>query len=319
MDHLHRYGRRASCVLGLALGLATATCAHAATHAVSAKTTRKPAKYVVTSVSQISPHVLRAIETKVASRLRAGPAGKEGAVGKEGPAGKEGKAGNEGLSLLSEAEQQTLKSILPYIKYVSDGVAGKPTIQFSGVNVQVVNGAGKTATTNGEGNLVIGYDQNPGTQTGSGNLVIGDGDSFTSYGGLVAGESNTISGPFASVTGGRDNTASGAQASVAGGQYNLAFDSFASIAGGCENLAGSATQPTGTCTTSGDEAILGGVANKADGAGSAITGGNGNSIASTPSSAATSRSIADPCGQRWPIVCWHTYGADDGEDSRGAR
>ena len=46
---------------------------------------------------------------------------------------------------------------------------GKPTIQISGANLQLVNGSGSTETLNGAGNLVIGYDEMPGTQTGSHN------------------------------------------------------------------------------------------------------------------------------------------------------
>ncbi len=42
-----------------------------------------------------------------------------------------------GDSLLSKSEQETLKSILPYVKYVATGVGGKPTIQFSGANVHI--------------------------------------------------------------------------------------------------------------------------------------------------------------------------------------
>ena len=45
-----------------------------------------------------------------------------------------------------ETEQHTLLSILSHVKYVESGVGGKPTIQFSGVNVQIVNGEGKTET-----------------------------------------------------------------------------------------------------------------------------------------------------------------------------
>ena len=37
------------------------------------------------------------------------------------------------------------------------------------------------------GNLIIGYNESPGTQTGSRNLVIGQGQSFTSYGGSSPG------------------------------------------------------------------------------------------------------------------------------------
>src|SRR6266568_4023467 len=68
-------------------------------------------------------------------------------------------AGGALADSLSQSEIKLLKSILPHIKYVESGVGGKPTIRFSGVNVQVVNGEGETgAPVNGEGNLVIGYD-----------------------------------------------------------------------------------------------------------------------------------------------------------------
>src|SRR5438132_4574340 len=116
------------------------------------------------------------------------------------------------VALPSEsAEQQTLLSILPHIKYVASGVGGKPTIQFSGVNAQVVNGEGNTATTNGEGNLVIGYDEHifrpDRAETGSHNLILGSEQEFTSYGGLVAGRENSIIGPFVSISGGSFNRA----------------------------------------------------------------------------------------------------------------
>src|SRR5256885_14805048 len=64
---------------------------------------------------------------------------------------------------------------------------------FDGCNVHVVNGAGSTGTMNGLGNLIVGYNANPGAQTGSHNLVVGDAQTFTSYAGAVFGESNTIS------------------------------------------------------------------------------------------------------------------------------
>lgn len=56
-------------------------------------------------------------------------------------------------------------------------VGGKPTIRLSGANVQIPNGEGSTNTTNGAGNLIIGYDENPQTQTGSHNLIGGPGSS----------------------------------------------------------------------------------------------------------------------------------------------
>ncbi len=58
--------------------------------------------------------------------------------------------------------------------------------------MQIVNGEGKTASANSEGNLVIGYDEEPGTQTGSHNLVLGERQTFMSYGGFLDGFSNSI-------------------------------------------------------------------------------------------------------------------------------
>jgi hypothetical protein len=164
-----------------------------------------------------------------------------------------------------KSEQETLINILPHIKYVASGIDSKPTIQFQGVNVQIVNGEGFTSITNGEGNLVIGYDENPGTQTGSHNLILGGAQTYTSFGGILAGLGNTISKPFASVTGGQLNTASGEMSSVSGGSDNTASGEAASVSGGDQN------------TASGDEAsVSGGVSNKSEAAMSSISGGVGN-------------------------------------------
>jgi hypothetical protein len=138
-----------------------------------------------------------------------------------------------------ESEQQTLLSILSHANYVESGVGGKPTIQFSGVNVQVVSGSGLTrGIINGEGNLVIGYDENAGKhqQNGSHNLVLGEEQTFTSYGGILGGRDNTVSGPFSSTSGG-GATASGEASSVSGGVNNIASVRFASVSGGVSNNA----------------------------------------------------------------------------------
>ena len=59
----------------------------------------------------------------------------------------------------------------------------------------MIDGSGIESTLNGTGNLVLGYDEKPGTQTGSHNLLLGGtGNSYTSYGGIVGGFSNKISG-----------------------------------------------------------------------------------------------------------------------------
>jgi hypothetical protein len=168
-----------------------------------------------------------------------GRAGAEGKTGREGPTGAEGKPGpegKEGTSGLTSIELETLKSILPLIRYVGAGVGGKPTIQFTGANVQIVNGEGSTPIVNGEGNLVIGYAENAGkhAQDGSHNLVLGEEQTFTSYGGILGGAKNTLTAPFATVSSGEENTASATGASVGGGFKNLAGASFASVFGGKE-------------------------------------------------------------------------------------
>ncbi|MGN6166798.1 MAG: hypothetical protein ACTHQQ_01315, partial [Solirubrobacteraceae bacterium] len=158
--------------------------------------------------------------------------------------------------------------------YVSAGVGGKPTVEFSAVNVQVMSGAGSTAAApNGKGNLVVGYAENPAklSRTGSDDLIVGSGDGWTGFGEIVGGTGNRVSGPYAtalglgnfasgpeSVVAGHANTASGAQASVAGGQYNVASDGWSTVAGGCANRTGPGALPAGHCSSSA-QAILGGL------------------------------------------------------------
>ena len=74
---------------------------------------------------------------------------------------------------------------------------------ITGVNLHSRNGKGETWSTNGTGNLIVGYnesDQGEGEEdrSGSHNIVIGPYHSFPSFGGIVTGINSTISG-FCSV------------------------------------------------------------------------------------------------------------------------
>lgn len=205
-----------------------------------------------------------------------GKEGKEGAPGKDGAEGKEGKEGGSGLTA---EEQATLKAILPYIKFIATGVAGKPTVQFAGANVQIVDGTGFEEEVNGTGNLVVGYNDpryecefKPpyechvvNVQTGSHNLIVGEGATFTSYGGIVGGIENSVTSRFASVFGGVLNEATGPLASVSGGSNNKASNYYSSILGGNNNKA-SGIQST----------VGGGLSNTASGAPSSVAGGDLN-------------------------------------------
>ena len=113
------------------------------------------------------------------------------------------------------------------------------TLRFSHMNVQIVNGDGQTSSTNGLGNLIVGYDANGSNydRDGSHNVVVGDNHGYSSFGGLVAGYSNRISGPYASVSAGYDNTASAFASSVTGGTSNTASGEHSTVHGGARNTA----------------------------------------------------------------------------------
>ena len=195
-----------------------------------------------------------------------GAEGKEGKTGKEGPPGKEGKEGT--FAGLTTAEKETLLAVLPYIKFVKEGVGKKPTIKFSGANVQVVSGAAKETEINGLGNLIVGNDEEPGAQTGSGNLVVGTvKQAFTSYGGFLAGWHNTVSAGSASVSGGEFGVASGLRSSVSGGYENVASKEGASVSGGQENKASGL-----------GASVSGGLFNEAGGTGAWAGGGAENKV-----------------------------------------
>ena len=112
-------------------------------------------------------------------------------------------------------------------------------IYFRAINVQIRNGLGGSETINGLGNLIIGYDEDTGgdTKTGSHNIVVGKGHTYTNYCGFVAGENNSITGSFASVTGGANCTAAGNFSSVCGGHSNVAEGYCSTISGGYNNRA----------------------------------------------------------------------------------
>jgi hypothetical protein len=134
-------------------------------------------------------------------------------------------------------------------------------VVISGANLRIVNGLGTTDTTNGLGNLLVGYNEPRGdgtdTQTGSHNVVVGKEHNFSRFGGLVVGEHNEISGDFAVVSAGRLNTASGPWSTVSGGQQNTASGPTATVSGGGSNRA-----------SGGESSVSGGAANTASCSGS---------------------------------------------------
>jgi uncharacterized coiled-coil protein SlyX len=174
------------------------------------------------------------------------------------------------------------------------GVIG-PNIIFKGANIHIVSGSGRTddnfsngGSLTGLGNLIIGYDEAPsflppipGDRGGSHNLVIGSFNRFTkaAFGGLVAGEANTISNEGASVLSGEFNTASGGEASVSGGDSNTASGLGASVSGGVNNIAigieCSVSGGWGNTAGSYAASVLGGLRNTAGAEYTVVLGGTG--------------------------------------------
>jgi hypothetical protein len=94
------------------------------------------------------------------------------------------------------------------------------------------------------GNLIVGYNemrtQGGNYRSGSHNIVGGRRRNFSSFGGFVVGDINSVSGPWSSVSGDSTNTASGNFASVSGGDRNVTGGRFASVLGGRQNKASGA-------------------------------------------------------------------------------
>jgi hypothetical protein len=163
------------------------------------------------------------------------------------------------------------------------GAGGRPEVVITGANLRLVNGLQATATTNGLGNLLVGYNEpreGEHVQTGSHNVVVGQGHNFSSFGGLVVGRQNEIRGAFAAVSGGFDNTASGASAAVCGGIFNRANGESATVSGGFDNTASASA--ASICGGNGNTArgesatVSGGYGNTASGHTAAISGGEAN-------------------------------------------
>ncbi len=137
-------------------------------------------------------------------------------------------------------------------------------VLLQGVNLQLVNGLGRTDSRNGLGNLLIGYDAPRDDNTyfcsdasagvgsdceatgetwavslkgGSHYLVIGDQNNYSQYGGLVTGWRNTSNVGGANVTGGIYSNASAVRGRVSGGYLNTASGINSSVSGGWSNTA----------------------------------------------------------------------------------
>ena len=169
------------------------------------------------------------------------------------------------------------------LKCVSSISSGTDFI-FEGCNVHVRNGMGQTPTTNGSGNLIVGYNKNEvSTRTGSHNFIVGDLHEYTSYGGIVSGAINTLSAPNAVILGGGENEARTISGTILGASRAVT-DTAAVIVGGMRNYAGAGANfgvVIGGVENqiSGSQAVaIGGTMNSASGGKSLVAGGSENQV-----------------------------------------
>jgi hypothetical protein len=195
------------------------------------------------------------------------------------------------------------------------GVVG-PHIVFHGANIHIVDGMGSTNLTNGTGNLIIGYDEDPGLaptftfpgqvpipfngttsvvgtpvalqtgdRSGSHNLVIGRWHKFTTtaFGGFLAGEFNVIQNEADSITGGLLNISNpqGMWETIVGGAGNSvgAFPGSTILGGEYNDVAAPFTTVVGGYSNLAQNnyaVTLGGSNNQNNGAYSVILGGSNN-------------------------------------------
>ncbi len=122
---------------------------------------------------------------------------------------------------------------------------GYLTLRVTGLDVQLVNGLGATngnpsdpfattGTTNGLGNLLIGYGEASG-----GSHAVQLGSSWAgSFGTLAAGQGNYVQSPYAAAVGGHESIVNRPGSVIAGGSEGETLGENAVLTGGHQNWAG---------------------------------------------------------------------------------
>ena len=211
---------------------------------------------------------------------------------------------------LSAKGNRGLRERIEALEFKLQHITSSPDdVTITGANLRIVNGLGATETTNGLGNLIVGYNEprdprfESDVRTGSHDVVVGKQHNFSSFGGLVVGAHNEISGMFASVSGGLQNTASGNESSVSGGNGNTASGNTASVCGGGANTASSneSSVSGGSLNTASGQfaSVSGGFNNTASGDLSSVSGGQNNTASGVLSSVSGGLNRTAPARFNW--------------------
>jgi predicted nucleic acid-binding Zn-ribbon protein len=176
----------------------------------------------------------------------------------------------------------------------TDTIDGRAAVVFDAVNLHLRSGSGSTAgTVNGLGNLVIGYDEARTTgsdKSGSHNIVFGRLANYTSFGGLVGGSNNAVTGSYASILTGSNNEATSTYSVVIAGSSNDSTGTSSVVVTGSNNEA-----------TSGDSVVISGSSNDSTGTDSVVVSGSSN-VAEGTTSVVVSGFDNDSSGWRSIVV-----------------
>lgn len=176
-------------------------------------------------------------------------------------------------------EQELLTDLAAYL----DIDRSSSTLVVSGANVQIVNGARTTESTNGVGNLILGYGEDAygyeraGMRAGSHSLVMGMNHAYTGYANLVHGDGGYVTGNHAAVIGTSSGSAGGRRSVIVGGYGGYASGEGSVVVAGQYGVtygAGAASvSGYGNEVTSDDAASIGGLYGSVTGTGAVSVGG----------------------------------------------
>jgi hypothetical protein len=207
------------------------------------------------------------------------------------------------------SEYRGIRKRLAALEYKLQYIDGGPNeVVITGANLRIVNGLGSTLTTNGLGNLIVGYNESrepfePDVRTGSHNVIVGEFHNFSSFAGIAVGGRHEISNIFASLVGGVVNTASGDGASVFGGDRNTASGTLATVCGSdLSTASGNFSSVSGGAanTASGPFAsVSGGRENTASGFAASVSGGEKNTASGSFSSVSGGLQRTAPGDNNW--------------------
>jgi hypothetical protein len=142
------------------------------------------------------------------------------------------------LESLVQTQQAKIAALENKLKYVT--VNGTDML-ITGANLHIRNEGGATDTTNGLGNLILGYHELGfnNDRSGSHNILIGKYLNYGSYGGILTGEDNSVKDAYGTILSSYGcNSTMSFNATIAAGYSTINANRSAIVAGDSHTLNG---------------------------------------------------------------------------------